>query len=426
MTATATGSITRGLPNLTGLGWALIFAALCLALTGVFTSLDELLWVGVFLAALPIVAWAALWATTPRLNVSRKALPGRVPPNTAVNVTVDVPQRPTIQPYLCEEQLPKSLGRVQRFVVAGFRSSGKVRYEVRPQHRGVWPLGPLDIFVRDYFGLAQRRWREPASSNVIVFPEVYDVTFQNQNGAGQGSREMMLGGVANHGTPDNTVRAYRRGDDRRRVHWRSTARRGELMVRNQSKTTPLVAAIVLDIHTSVNATPEELTALERRISAAASAAICLARAGWQVDVVTGGPVLHTSTHTDQDLSDLLTGMARIVPGGPEALAAALHSAREVQSASLSLLFLSTPRKEDLPLLRSYVLHAAAGSAAIQTTPQNSTTGNTVPDTAEAQTALDLCDTLERSGWTMARTTPASSTVNILRDLNMVPQSEGTS
>lgn len=311
---------------------------------------------------------------------------------------------------------------MQRFVVAGFSSSGKVRYEIRPQQRGVWHLGPLDIFVRDYFGLSQRRWREPATSSITVFPEIVDASLANGGGAGHGSKEVMSGGVANHGTPDNTVRAYRRGDDRRRVHWRSTARRGELMVRNQSKTTPLVAAIVLDIRTSSQPTPDEIQALERRISAAASAAVCLAGAGWQVDIVTGGPVIHTASGDETEIGQLLTGMAHIQAGGPDAFQSALSSAREVQSASLSMLFVGVVRAEDMRSLRSYCIHATAGYAAIQTPgPQQ-----TLAETASAEQTTELYATLERQGWTVARTTISTSVKAMLHDLQMITPTEGTS
>lgn len=422
MTSPAISTTSRTMPNLTGLGWALVFAALALTLTGIFTSLNELLWIGVFLIALPIASWVILWATTPQLNVRREAMPSRVAPHTAIDVTLNVPKRSTFQPYLCEEQLPKSIGRMQRFVVAGFGSSGKVRYEVRPQQRGVWQLGPLDIFVRDYFGLSQRRWREPATGAITVFPEVLDASLTNGSGAGHGSREMMSGGVANHGTPDNTVRAYRRGDDRRRVHWRSTARRGELMVRNQSKTTPLVAAIVLDIGTSNQATADEIQAMERRISAAASAAVCLAQAGWQVDVVTGGPVINAASGDEAEIVQLLTGMAQIQAGGHDAFHAALASAREVQSASLSLLFVGAVRTQDMRSLRSYCLHASAGCAAIQAPDPHQSTA----ETASADQTTELYATLERQGWTVARTTTNSTAQAMLQDLRMIAPAEGTS
>src|SRR5690606_23901969 len=89
-------------------------------------------------------------------------------------------------------------------------------------------------------------WRTPvgASSEMIVWPRPAPV------GDDVLAHALEATAPVPHGTPqrtleDLTVREYRRGDDLHRVHWRSSARHGELMVRHDEPTTTRVLDVLL-------------------------------------------------------------------------------------------------------------------------------------------------------------------------------------
>jgi uncharacterized protein (DUF58 family) len=73
------------------------------------------------------------------------------------------------------------------------------------------------------------------------------------------------------------LREYRRGDDRRHIHWKSVARTGELVVKEFGQDAPRRHAVVLDLHRPGNGVPE--VEIEDAVSAAGSVLLHLARKG---------------------------------------------------------------------------------------------------------------------------------------------------
>jgi uncharacterized protein (DUF58 family) len=86
------------------------------------------------------------------------------------------------------------------------------------------------------------------------------------------------------------TREYRHGDDLRRVHWRSTARVGELMVRREEQPWESRATVVLDTRRAGHRGEGPTSSFEWAVSAAASIALHLRRSGYKVRLVTGGGV----------------------------------------------------------------------------------------------------------------------------------------
>jgi uncharacterized protein (DUF58 family) len=85
-------------------------------------------------------------------------------------------------------------------------------------------------------------------------------------------------------------REYRHGDDLRRVHWRSTARHGELMVRREEQQWQSRGTLFLDTRRSVHRGEGPGSSFEQAVSAAASIGVHLSRAGFGLRFVTdSGP-----------------------------------------------------------------------------------------------------------------------------------------
>ena len=82
------------------------------------------------------------------------------------------------------------------------------------------------------------------------------------------------------------MREYRRGDDLRRVHWRSSARVGELMVRREEQPWQSRATVFLDNRAGAHRGQGIASSLEAAVSAAASIAVHLSQRGFTVRLVT--------------------------------------------------------------------------------------------------------------------------------------------
>ena len=108
------------------------------------------------------------------------------------------------------------------------RGRKTVHYQLRCNMRGYYQIGPLVLETGDLFGL-HRRWRVLTHPHfVLVYPEVVPL-----EGYGLASRRpigevRMVHRLYEDPTRIAGVRAYQAGDPLNRVHWRATARTGQL------------------------------------------------------------------------------------------------------------------------------------------------------------------------------------------------------
>ena len=167
--------------------------------------------------------------------------------------------------------------RSARFFLAPLDAGDHARaaYRVPTQRRGRYELGPLEGIIADPFGIANRRWEAASSQEVIIHPRVFEVNaLPELAGGGIDTESRDVAGRPDTGGEFRTLRDYEESDDLRRVHWKTTARRGRLIVRENESRRRAPVVIMLDIRTTAH-NPESF---ERAIEAAASIANALARA----------------------------------------------------------------------------------------------------------------------------------------------------
>jgi uncharacterized protein (DUF58 family) len=139
--------------------------------------------------------------------------------------------------------------------------------------RGVYELGPAEVGIADTFGLLRFVRKFAEKSEVVVYPEVHELRdFPIRGGNVEvGAR----GSRGRRGDEFAGLREYRRGDDRRHIHWKSVARTGELYVKEFAVEAPRRYAVALDLRREGLRAPE--AEVEDAVSAAASVLARLAR-----------------------------------------------------------------------------------------------------------------------------------------------------
>ncbi|MCW2759065.1 MAG: hypothetical protein JWO46_2811, partial [Nocardioidaceae bacterium] len=147
-------------------------------------------------------------------------------------------------------------------------------------------IGPLQVRRREPFGMVEMRQEVSGDVTLLALPPVTPLLPLRAGGGFHSSgddspRSFSVGKVA-----DVVVREYRRGDDLRRVHWRSTARMGELMVRNEEQTWQARSVVLLDNRASAHRGSGPGSSLEAAVGAAASVAVHLSSQGFEVRLVT--------------------------------------------------------------------------------------------------------------------------------------------
>ena len=132
--------------------------------------------------------------------------------------------------------------------------------------RGVYELGPAEVRISDPFGLLGFSRTFPERTEVVVYPRTHPLPgFPLRGGDMEaGSR----GSRGQRGDEFASLREYRRGDDRRHIHWKSVARTGELFVKEFSLEAPRRHTVVLDLRREGIRVHED--EVEDAVSAAAS------------------------------------------------------------------------------------------------------------------------------------------------------------
>jgi len=266
-------------------GWAALGVAAALAVLWIGFGELEMLGTATFLVAATAAGVGFTRIKMPRASVSRRIYPSQVHEGDDIVVEVDIQTMRRAANLTVEDSI-HGLG-VARFAAAGTGVNQPLiaRYEVLCRKRGVYDVGPAIIGVSDPFGLAERTERIGAPDRLTVFPRVEDLTgfpaVRGYDGNVQTTRPTYS---PSGGEDFFTLREYQVGDDLRRVHWPSSAKRDQLMIK-QLETPWQARALVLFDHRAGRY--PDVEAFEQAVRGAASVIGHLYRGGFSPDLWAG-------------------------------------------------------------------------------------------------------------------------------------------
>ncbi|MFB6252135.1 MAG: DUF58 domain-containing protein [Halobellus sp.] len=198
---------------------------------------------------------------------------------------------------------------------------GSVTYELRRLRRGAHEIGPVTVTVSDVLGLFERAIRLDCRDTLVVYPRT-----RRLSGTAEATlRALARSQQANRRDEFDVLREYIRGDPQRDVHWKSSAKRGELMVREfTAETEPEQVVVAAGVDGSAIGRGDETrsdTVFERAEStasaadamaeAAATVSVALVREGASVSLLTpSGEV--TASH--DEMRGLLEHLAVVEEG----------------------------------------------------------------------------------------------------------------
>ena len=138
---------------------------------------------------------------------------------------------------------------VARFAAAATSPGQRLvaRYEVYCRARGIYPVGPAEVAVADPFGLTERRAALGSVDRLTVYPAVEPLTgFPAVRGLDPAVQSTHPTFAPQGGEDFFTLREYQIGDDLRKVHWPSSAKRDELMIKQLEVPWQARALVLLD------------------------------------------------------------------------------------------------------------------------------------------------------------------------------------
>ncbi|QGV81074.1 DUF58 domain-containing protein [Streptomyces ficellus] len=305
----STGGVRAALGGLTTRGRSFLAAGVAAAACAYVLGQGDLLRVGLLLAVLPLVCVLVLYRTRYQVAGSRRLSPQRVPAGAEARVHLrmeNVSRMPTGL-LMLQDHVPYVLGPRPRFVLDRVEAGGRreVSYRVRSDLRGRYPLGPLQLRLSDPFGMCELARSFSAYDLLTVIPRTEPLPPGRLPGDASGYGEGRQRSLALAGEDDVIPREYRYGDDLRRVHWRSTARYGELMVRREEQPQRARCTVLLDTRDVAYQGSGPDSAFEWAVSGAASVLVHMLEQGFAVRLLTdeGNPL-------PGDAADGFTGSAQ--------------------------------------------------------------------------------------------------------------------
>lgn len=245
-------------PRLTRRGGALLLVGVVLLAVSLWFDLRDVMLLAFVGIAMPGVAALFVTLRTPRLGVTRRFSPAVVAAGTSTRVSIAVRNRArrTLDGAHWRDRAPEGIDTPAEAVLPtlgayeGVLPSGddtvRLEYRIRLPRRGVYGIGPMRIGLADPFGLARIDRDAGPRNEVVVTPRVTALDHALGSAA---SVDGVLHGLQRRSHPNSDeliAREYRYGDPLRRVNWPATARRGELMVREEEQRGDPEVRILLD------------------------------------------------------------------------------------------------------------------------------------------------------------------------------------
>jgi Protein of unknown function DUF58 len=311
-------AIWRGIgPVLTvvsGTGWLVLAVAIASFIAGRILGWQEFVYLSITLFAGLVISFAFIFGRaaygveielTPRRVAAGERALGRL-------LITNVRRRRSTTSRL---ELPVGAGTAE-FVIPPLAPNAEHEelFAVPTNRRAVIVAGPAVSVRGDQLGLLRRsvRWADPVELFVhpITTPLAPSAAGLVRDLEGQVTKTITNSDISFH-----ALRAYEPGDDRRYVHWRTSARTGQLMVRQFEETRRSQVALLFASEASNYASEEEF---ELAVSVVASLGVQVVRDGTNANVLSEKRELRTrSTNTLLDDSCRLETTSKVFPNSRE-------------------------------------------------------------------------------------------------------------
>ncbi len=223
-------------------------------LGALFGKTNTLMLIFALMAGPFIVNGSVTFAMTRKLFLSRK-MPRRLMVGEPTSIEITIFNRKRIIPsalVTIEDQIigPREqlTGKIV-FAQVPANSSRKGQYQIRFMQRGRYTLGPARITSRFPLGIVERGRLVELYDEILIHPRIGILAEWWHRRAHEGSEvsRFSKGNAGPHHDEFHRIREYRPGDELRSIHWKTSARRNELMVREYRQIRDQRLLLILDL-----------------------------------------------------------------------------------------------------------------------------------------------------------------------------------
>jgi uncharacterized protein (DUF58 family) len=301
-------------------GWVYVAIMIVLFAGALFGRSNPLLLVFAMMAGPFVVNGWVSFVLLKRLSVERK-VPMRVMAGESTSVEIAVRNGKrwisawviTLRDQITGGAEPLSAQVLVTRVAPGTERSA--HYRLRLMDRGEYEIGPMSISTRFPLGLVERGLSLSRADRILVYPRIGRLTAQWRERL-QHASDLVPQMTPRGGPFDDEyhkLREYRLGDDPRAIHWKTSARRNELMVREFRESRDRQLAVLIDPWLPPRATDEDRERAELAISFGTTVFVQHLRNSREAHltvVALGLPGVHWESGGG-DLDTLLDGLARL-------------------------------------------------------------------------------------------------------------------
>jgi len=306
---------------------------------------------GLVFAVVLAVGWVRLSSRTP--HVSRHGVTRDLVEGDDVWIWLEVHTTSAVPPpTLVAHERPGRLGERRVELASSWGGQHSARYQLTGVPRGRYAFDTLRLTIEDPFSLARTEIVQGEPQALVVYPRLVPLErlFSEGGAHAQEGRRMLLQRPT--GFELHSVRDYVHGDSLRKVHWRSTARRGQLMVKELEDAPRDELAVLLDGDESA-VTGESF---EVAVRAAGSILQAHHRRGRRCALVVNSAGRETQTvATDANWRRALEILAAAEPTARTPAFALLEAVGGIAARSLELVVVTS--RVDVPLVDRLVQRA---------------------------------------------------------------------
>lgn len=233
------------------------------------------------------------------------------------------------------------------------------------EQRGLFDLGPIQVVSSDPLGIFTARRTYGEAQRILVYPATLPLPGFVISTAERTGESLDLRSTSSQ-TPNVTaVRKYEIGDSMNRIHWKSTARHGHLMVKEFEIEQQGGVWILLDMQKDVQTGNAPHNTEEYGVTAAASIAHTMMNQDKQVGLALAGDEDHVlfPDRTPEYRVRLLETLASVKAEGGASLPVVLSRIERFLGPSSSVVAIS-PSAEDLRTVSSYLVGRGISSAIV--------------------------------------------------------------
>lgn len=288
-------------------GWGILIGGVVLLLGGRVVGGLEFMVPGAA-GVLAVVGAVVIRRIRPsRIAVSKQLSPPRVPAGDPARVDLEVANRSSVRSPLLRLHDAVTGTRGVHLSIASIPRGGSARgaYRLPTTRRGILELGPTRIDDVDPLGLARRSHHLDSTVRLVVHPVIETIPVRRvPSGDDPLLGEELRQSLGLSDEEFDGLRPYAPGDDLRRIHWPSSARQGDLQVRQFRP--PRHGRLTVAIDTRPPGDTSDALDITTSVAASLTASVLAAGDATRVETTDGRstPLVHGNSQLDHILEFL--------------------------------------------------------------------------------------------------------------------------